>query len=261
MPPDQLLAGASLDLGPAQDEERPGLPVQDPPLPRFTRAHHKRLRTLFSYGRPVSIGQIAGVEMDLLVLGYIAQDEGRSYGSAVVKVTQAGLELLNAERQRLVAAQQPHHDLGSRLSAHLRSKGKYTWENVQFGNPSRSYVPGSWGTVRPDVFACLPTLRADNAGPEIYEVKVSRSDFLADLARPDKAAAYFDLAEAVYYCAAEGLINPEEVPSPYGLICERPNGEFVLAKRARRKKRFVMAPDTLITLMVKRQVALGEEFP
>lgn len=232
------------------------------PLPTLTRAHHKRLRTLFSYGRPVHVGQLGGVELDLLVLGLIAQDDTRHHhGSAVVKVTQAGIDMLNAERQRLVAAQRPHHDLAARLSAHLRTKGKFTWENVEFRNPSPVYVPGAWGGVRPDVFACLPSLRAERAAPEIYEVKVSRSDFLADLARPDKAGAYLDLAGAVYYCASEGLIKPAEVPSPYGLICERADGEFVLAKRARRQKAFVMAADTLITLMVKRQVPLGDDFP
>lgn len=228
-------------------------------LATLTRAHHKRLRTLFSYGRPVHVGQLGGLELDLIVLGLIAQDDSRHHYTAVVKVTQAGIDLLNAERQRLVAAQRPHHDLAARLSAHLRTKGKFTWENVEFRNPSPVYVPGAWGGVRPDVFACLPSLRAERAAPEIYEVKVSRSDFLADLARPDKAAAYLDLAGAVYYCASEGLIKPAEVPSPYGLICERADGEFVLAKRARRKKAFVMAADTLITLMIKRQVPLGDD--
>lgn len=117
--------------------------------------------------------------------------------------------------------------------------------------------PRSWSVVRPDVFACLPALKVRNAASAISEVKVSRADFFADLARPEKREAYAALAEAVYYCCPDGPIGRDEVPEGFGLLCEVAEGSFVLRKKARRAKGFTLAADTVMTLMVKRQVPLG----
>ena len=111
--------------------------------------------------------------------------------------------------------------------------------------------------MRPDVFACLPALKVRNAASAISEVKVSRADFFADLARPEKREAYAALAEAVYYCCPDGPIGRDEVPEGFGLLCEVAEGSFVLRKKARRAKGFTLAADTVMTLMVKRQVPLG----
>lgn len=91
-----------------------------------------------------------------------------------------------------------------------------------------------------------------SAAPAIYEVKVSRADFLADLAKPEKRLAYAALAEAVYYCCPEGLICKEELPEGFGLLCEM-QGQFELHQEpCRRAKGFELAADTAMTLMVKR---------
>jgi hypothetical protein len=131
----------------------------------------------------------------------------------------------------------------------------HTWENVEFSNPDNTQ-PKRWGVVRPDVFACLPALKAENAAPAIYEVKVSRADFLADLAKPEKREAYTQLAEAVYYCCPAGLIDKAEVPDGFGLLVEAAPGAFELKKKARRQKNFVLSVNTAMTLMVKRQMPL-----
>ena len=113
--------------------------------------------------------------------------------------------------------------------------------------------------MRPDVFACLPVLSPEKASPAIYEVKVSRADFRADVARPEKRQAYRDLAEAVYYCCPEGMVAASEVPDGCGLLVEKAPGLFALAKRARSIKNFVLAGSTAMTLMVKRQVPLSRD--
>jgi hypothetical protein len=180
-----------------------------------------------------------------------------NYSGAVLAVTKLGVVHLNEISQAHISSQRPHHELGSRLALYLRGKGMHTWENVEFSNPDWTQ-PRSWGVVRPDVFACLPALKARNAAPAIYEVKVSRADFLADLAKQEKREAYAALAEAVYYCCPNGLIDKAEVPDGFGLICEAAEGHFEMRKKARRTKGFELATDTAMTLMVKRQVPLRD---
>ena len=227
-------------------------------LPRLGPAHTKRLRKLWSYGRPVHVAQLESVDFDLQVHGFLETMDSGYNAAAVLTLTKMGLAHLNEARQKLIAAQRPHHELGQRLAAYLRAKGLHTWENVEFSNPHWAQ-PRSWSVVRPDVFACLPSLKAKSAAPAIYEVKVSRADFLADLAKPEKRLAYAALAEAVYYCCPEGLICKEELPEGFGLLCEVTEGQFELRKNARRAKGFELAADTAMTLMVKRQVPLGDQ--
>lgn len=230
--------------------------VQCPPMPVLSSAHTTRLRKLWSFGRPVHLSELTGIEFDLAVHGLVEPVPGKLSTTAILTVTQRGVVHLNEARQATVAAQSPHHELGQRLAAHLRAKGFHTWENIEFGNPDERSTR-TWGVVRPDVYACKPVLRARNAAPAIYEVKVRRADFLADLAKPEKRGAYADIAEAVYYCCPDGLIAKSEVPDGFGLLCAVENGQFVLRKTAKRAKGFVLQPDTALTLMVKRQVPLG----
>lgn len=232
-----------------------------PALPLLPRGHLKRLRELWARGRPSRLSQLEGVHLDLVSSGcleVLVEDETRSSWGARVRVTDLGVAVLAQARQALVAAQRPHHELGARLSTWLRARDMLTWENVEFANPDRSALR-AWGVVRPDVFACKPTLRADSSAAAIYEVKVSRADFLADLAKPQKRQAYADLAEAVYFCAPQGLVEPSEVPKGVGLLCETAPGEFMLARKASRRKGFVLHPDTALTLLVKQARALAED--
>ncbi|MDT8992803.1 hypothetical protein RQP54_18160 [Curvibacter sp. APW13] len=232
-----------------------GMPIEVTTPPTLTTMHSRRLRSLWGYGRPVMVGDLGGVDLDLLVHGFVKV--GSDSTTTSLTVTRQGIAHINEVRQARIAMQSGHHALGHRLCDYLREKGMFTWENVEFCNPA----PGegrSWGVVRPDVFACMPVLRARNAAPTIYEVKVNRADFLADLARPEKRGAYADLAEAVYYCCPAPLISRTEVPQGFGLIYEMPSGGFQIQKNARRKKDFTIAPDTIMTLMVKRQMPLGD---
>ena len=215
--------------------------------PVLTASHNRRLRQLWSLGRPAHLGELGGVELDLIVNGLLEQVTTGRHAGPVVTVTPAGVVHLSSVRQARVTAQQPHHDLGTRLAMHLRARGFFTWENVQF------QVAGGQ-LVRPDVYACRPSLLARNAEPAIYEVKVSRADYLADLARPAKRGAYSALAQAVYYCTPAGLVHKGELPDGCGLLEEQPGGTFFLVKRARRARAFAVSADIAMTLMVKRQV-------
>ncbi len=224
--------------------------------PVLTPAHISRLRKLWSLGRPMLAGELGGIDLDLIVHGFAETAGGAYTQTAMLTVTRRGVAHLNEARQGLIGAQRPHHELGGRLAQHLQGKGLHTWENVEFINPDWTQ-PRRWGSVRPDVFACLPSLKAESAAPAIYEVKVRRADFLSDLAKPEKREAYAQLAEAVYYCCPDGLIDKAEMPDGFGLLVEVAPGSFELKKKACRQKKFVMAVNTAMTLMVKRQMPLG----
>ena len=229
-------------------------------VPKLGRAHHKRLRWAFGYGRPVQVAELTGVDLDLIAHQLLARVD-RSFGGAALCLTQTGIDYLSQVRQARVAALDVHNSLASRLAEHLRKKGKMTWENLLFRNPKpwAGEEDRLWNEVRPDVFACVPTLQAAKAHPEIYEVKISRSDFLSDVAKPGKRAGYVDLAEAVYFCSPEGVIRADELPDGIGLVCEAAAGDFVIRKRARRRGGFSVHADTLMTMAVKRGQLPGEE--
>jgi hypothetical protein len=55
-------------------------------------------------------------------------------------------------------------------------------------------------------------------GSVLVEVKVSRADFLADAAKPHRAAPDTGMGAYRYYLAPEGLIKPTELPPRWGLI-------------------------------------------
>jgi hypothetical protein len=241
----------------ATERMPPGEAVPCPTMPVLTKTHVSRLRALWSLGRPAYLTELTGAHLDLMVHGLVQSVEKSSSASAVLTVTRKGVVFLNENRQVQIAAQRPHHELGERLAAHLRAKGMHTWENVEFSNPDWTQ-PRTWGVVRPDVYACYPELKAGNSAPAIYEVKVSRADFLADLAKPQKREAYAAISQAVYYCCPAGLIAKTEVPDGFGLLYEGKAGSFEIVKKARRSKTFVMHADTAMTLMVKRQVPLAE---
>jgi hypothetical protein len=226
------------------------LMTNTPPATDLTARHLRVLRNVWSRGRAVALAELGGVELDLIAAGLLEQVHGGGYGPSV-RATDKAVAVLAAHRQKVRAGQQPHHDLAGRLAHHLQTKGFLTWSNVEFAHPNRRASAVDWGTVRPDVFACWPSLQVRSAKPAIYEVKVSRADFLADVAKPLKRKAYADLAQAVYYCCPDGMIAPAEVPDGFGLLCEVSQGQFALRRKARRQPGFALAPNTLMTLLVK----------
>lgn len=53
---------------------------------------------------------------------------------------------------------------------------------------------------------------------EIFEVKVSRSDWLRELKDPDKAGAALKLADYFSVVATAGIVKREELPEGWGLL-------------------------------------------
>lgn len=215
---------------------------------RLPKAQAKRLRYYFQHRRANC--QMDVIDLDLIGAKLITIDETKWANYAVI--TELGIQALHQHRQADIASRSVHHDLGGRLAAHLRKAGRITWENVEFRN--RVKVPEidyeRWQCVRPDVFSIFPSLNLKGANPCVHEVKVSRSDFLSDIAKPEKREAYAAMSEAVYYVAPEGMIAPNEIPAGFGLLVERKEGEFVLLKRPRKRK-VELQPQHYLNMIVK----------
>lgn len=108
----------------------------------------------------------------------------------------------------------------------------------------------NYGICRPDVFVMKPTYNTEMMKPTAYEIKVSRSDFLSDIAKPDKWKAYLEVAEALYYVCPEGLVDKKEVPKECGLIYfEEKYNNFAIKKHAKRSK-IGLSQDNMMRLIL-----------
>ena len=165
----------------------------------------------------------------------------------MLMITGAGIAELQAEFEREKTRRRPHHDMASRLSGWLREQCRVTWENIELMVPRAA---GGRQAVRPDVFSLARTYDEQRINPCVHEVKVSRADFLADLARPEKRAAYAQLAEVVYYAAPEGVIRVAEVPDGFGLLEEVDYGVFQVLKRPK-KRRVELTTHQFMNLILK----------
>jgi hypothetical protein len=197
----------------------------------LTKRHYARLRQYWHAGRSGLTSAGDGLVLDLTAAGHLEQKE--TGGTLALQITTCGIEELQAEMEREKARRRPHHDLASRLSNWLREQGRVTWENIELLVPRDE---GGKQAVRPDVFSLVATYNEDRINPCVHEIKVSRADFLADVARPEKRAGYAKLAEVLYYATPAGLIAATEVPDGCGLVVEVSEGVFKVEKRAKKRK-------------------------
>lgn len=196
----------------------------------MTRKHYARLRQYWHAGRTGLVSHGDGIVLDLAAAKYL--EFAPSGGVLMLAITQAGIEELHAETQREKARRQPHHALAGRLAEWLREQKRVTWENIELLVPSPE---GGKQAVRPDVFSMATTYDEKRLNPCVHEVKVSRSDFLADVAKPEKRAGYAQISEVLFYAAPAGLIAAEEVPPECGLVVETAPGEFKVEKRPKKR--------------------------
>jgi hypothetical protein len=238
---------------------------EDPEVTKtVTRRHVTRLRHYFARAGGSYIHRLDGIDLDLLGQGLVKNEPNNFSGGSVVSLTDKGVKTLHAHRQADIENRNGHHSLGNRVAAMLRAKGRMTWENVELRH--KRYTKGEgqnqinyehFQYVRPDVFSIEPTLKHERANPCVHEIKVSRADFLTEMAKPEKREAYAGMAEAVYFVAPEGIIKPEEVPDGCGLLVEAPSGEFKLLKRPRKRK-VVLEPWHYLAMVLKRGQPPGD---
>jgi hypothetical protein len=187
----------------------------------LSRAHARRLRDVYrSAGWPCQ----DLLELELLAAGLLERVLAPS-GHECLRVTQAGLqvlaETLAGNRARLSA----HEALVEQVAREMGRAGRIAWRGLslraQVPSGDQSH-PARWCIARPDVFSIRNTSVAQYVEPVVHEVKVRRSDLLADLRQTGKRSAYLDLGECWYVlgCDARGrcIADPGEVPATCGVL-------------------------------------------
>jgi hypothetical protein len=196
-------------------------PLTDPGAPVLGKAHARRLREIYrSAGWPSQ----DPLEIELLAAGML--DRVRSdAGHESLRVTQAGVHLLASTLARNRAALSAHEALVERVAQEMGRGGRIAWRGLSL----RAQVPcgdGSkplqWCIAKPDVFSIRNTSVEAYADPVVHEVKVRRSDLLADLRQGAKRASYLDLGECWYVLGNDArgrcIAAPDEVPAECGVL-------------------------------------------
>lgn len=233
----------------------------------LTRLHHRRLREIYrSAGWPC----LDAIEVDLLAAGLLERvpsHEGREW----LRLTQAGLEVLAQALQRNRSAFDAHEALVERVAQQLLRDGRLAWRGLalrarvedggtvelapppslaapaaallpELEPPPCEATPGRWCIARPDVYSVRHTSVEAYLHPVVHEVKVQRSDLLADLRRPAKRAAYLALCFECYYVIAAGIAEADEIPPECGVIVAhgpRFEGRLELLRAAPKRSPFI----------------------
>lgn len=207
------------------------------------RAHLTRLMSIWrSPGWPCR----DAIELDLVAAGWAMLSSSPS-GHDNIRLTDAGIRLLAASRQRNQRSLSAHDRLAERVAEHLGTAGRLVWRElalrakVHAGAPSKTEgghatgeplwsaddlsdeaLPaptgsGMWRMARPDVFSVRYTSVEDYLEPMVHEIKVSRADLLSDLRHAAKRESYQWLSCETYYVFPAGVAKPEEIPEAFGV--------------------------------------------
>ena len=236
-------------------------PLPQPAMPSIGAVHARRLREVYrSAGWPCQ----DLLEVELLAAGLLERIVASS-GHECVRVTDSGLALIAAGARTNRARLSAHEALVERVAREMVRAGRVAWRNLTL----RALVPGTapddppqWCMCRPDVFSIRNTSVAEYVEPVVHEVKVRRSDLLADLRQAAKRGSYLDLGECWYVlgCDARGraIASPDEVPEGCGvLVLER--DRLVVARNAARARRAALPFGVWMALAKSTPVAGFDE--
>jgi hypothetical protein len=188
--------------------------------PRLTSLHRRRLREVWrSAGWPAQ----DIVEVELLAAGLLERVHDDT-GRCTLRVTDAGIQTLAESAANNRAVRSDHETLVEQVAQALIREGRIAWRGLSLRARVATEDGEGWQMAMPDVYSVRHTSVAAYLQPVVHEIKVRRSDLLADLRRPAKRAAYLDMAGAVYYVLAEGIGRADEVPPECGVMEMRSSG-------------------------------------
>jgi hypothetical protein len=185
------------------------------------KPHARRLRDIYrSAGWPCQ----DALEIDLLAAGMLERVRSVE-GHETLRVTDSGVQWLARTLAGNRAALSSHEALVERVAQEMARAGRLAWRGLSL----RAQVPTGdeakplrWCIARPDVFSIRQTSVEAYVEPIVHEIKVRRSDLLADLRQEAKRAAYRDLGECWYVLGADAkgrpIGKPDEVPPECGVL-------------------------------------------
>ena len=204
---------------------------------KVSAIHRRRLREVWrSAGWPCH----DLIELDLLAAGFIERVRQAS-GHETLRVTDAGVQVLAETRLRNQQARSAHEALVERVAAEMGRAGRIVWRGLSLRARVDTPDGANWQMAMPDVFSIRHTTVEDYVEPIVHEIKVNRSDLLADLRRESKRAAYLSLSSECWYVVRAGIAAADDVPSECGLIAAGDTGLEVLRPAPRRAQRLPFA--------------------
>ena len=176
----------------------------------LTALHRRRLREVYrSAGWPCQ----DALEIELLAAGLLERMCG-PLGHETVRVTDAGIALLAETLARNRARRDAHEQLVERIAREMTCAGRLAWRGLSL----RAKVDDGWTIAMPDVFSIRHTTVEAYLDPVVHEIKVHRSDLLADLRSSAKRAAYLQLGSECWYVIRAGIAEPDEIPLECGVL-------------------------------------------
>lgn len=192
-------------------------PSSSLPAPSPSRAHLARLKNVWRSGgwpcRDV-------IEIDLIAAAWVSLSVAES-GHETLKLTEAGIQLLAAARQRNQRAASAHDRLAARVAQQLMDGGRIVWRELSLRarvTTADDPLVGSWRIARPDIFSVRNTSVETYLQPVVHEVKASRADLLSDLRHAAKRASYQWLCSECFYVFPAGVAQPQEIPEAFGVM-------------------------------------------
>ena len=195
--------------------------------------HRRRLRDIYrSAGWPCQ----DGVEVELLAAGLVQRESG-ARGHETLRLTDAGIAVLAETLAKNRGRRDAHELLVEDVARTLTRAGRLAWRGLAV----RARVESGWVMAMPDVFSIRHTTVEAYAEPIVHEVKVHRSDLLADLRRSAKREAYLQLGGECWYVLREGIAEADEVPHECGVLIGTASGLVVARPAPKRPMRLHFA--------------------
>ncbi len=219
------------------------LRVMNTPAINLGTLHRRRLREVWrSAGWPCQ----DMIEVELLAAGCLERVRD-SQGRENLRVTDAGVQVLAQTLNRNRAARDAHEGLVEQVAREMQRAGRVVWRGLSLRAP----VPGEsstteWVMAMPDVFSIRHTTVEAYVEPIVHEIKVRRSDLLADLRQTRKRAAYLALGSQCWYVLKAGIAQADEVPPECGVLVAHTQGLEVA--RAAPKRAMSLAFGTWMAL-------------
>jgi hypothetical protein len=230
--------------------------------PALTRAHARRLRDIYrSAGWPSQ----DALEIDLLAAGLLERVRA-PLGHETLRVTDAGVHWLAHALARNRAALSAHEALVQRVAREMARAGRLAWTGLSLRAQvatGEEAKPLRWCIARPDVFSIRHTSVEAYVEPIVHEIKVRRSDLLADLRQAAKRAAYRDLGECWYVLGPDArgrcIAEPEEIPAECGVMVVQGEERLSVVRPALRPARAGLPFGVWMALAKATPVASADE--
>ncbi len=188
--------------------------------------HRRRLRDVYrSAGWPCQ----DGVEIELVAAGLLVRERDL-LGRETLRVSDAGIAVLAETLAKNRGRRDAHELLVERVAREMTRAGRLAWRGLAV----RARVAEQWQIAMPDVFSIRHTTVEAYLEPIVHEVKVQRSDLLADLRRSTKREAYMQLGGECWYAIKAGIAEPEEIPAECGVLVAGESG-LTVARPARKR--------------------------